>query len=63
MSDHLFSKVRMARTMSGFQVWFEGHNLVVAMVQTEREARAIFNKIRRMGMVLDVKNKLHGFAA
>lgn len=63
MNDHLFSKVRMARTIAGFQIWFEGSSIVVAMVQSEREARSIFNKLRRMGMVLDVKNRLHGFQA
>lgn len=63
MSEHVFSEVRMARTINGWQVWVEGTQHCLAMVQSEREAKSIVTKLKSLGAKLDWSNRMRGFAS
>lgn len=63
MSEHLFSKVRMARVLTGWQVWIDGTGYCLALVQSEKEARKIVSKLQSLGSTLDWGNRMRGFTA
>lgn len=53
MKEHVFSRVMMARTLDGYQVWIDGSSMLIAMVETEREARMIVRKMKGIGTMLE----------
>lgn len=58
MTLHILSKIRVAETLDGWQVWFEGCPEPVALTDNAQEAEAIAAKIRRIGRGLDFSNRL-----
>lgn len=63
MSEHVFSAVRVARTIDGWQVWIEGSALALAVTRTEREARSVASRLRSIGARLDWGNRIRSMAS